>query len=254
MTNEELIREMSKLSPWHQSIQLNSELNTNHFKSDMPDRIMVSHRASAKFLSKVYKDDLSKKSIIDCGCNAGALLFEAAKIGIGRGVGFDARELWINQANFVKNNITLYNTDNLEFRVMNLYDLPNTIIGNFDITMYSGLFYHVEDPFLSLKILSERTNELMIVNTMYEGSHNQNTQKDCLYFKPEGTAEPLSGVNGVAWNPSGENLLIELLKRLGFVEFELMFKRAVEIVPGSNGRLSLAASKVSGLLKKVVKK
>lgn len=249
MNNEELIKQMDALKPWHQIAQITPDLSTEIYDGQYEGRKMVSHKSTGQFINNIYKENMINKTMLDCGCNAGSHLFESAKIGIKSGMGFDVRELWINQANWLKNNITIHKTSHLEFRTMNIYDIPKNDIGKFNITMCSGLLYHVEDPFLSLKIISDVTDELLILNTMYEAEHNQDTQKDCLYFKSESITHPLSGVNGVSWVPSGEKVIIEMLKPLGFVEFKLMFKRIIGETRINYGRLSVAASKIPNLLK-----
>lgn len=249
MNNEELIKQMDALKPWHQIVQITPDLSTEIYEGQYEGKKMVSHKSTGQFISNVYKENMINKTMLDCGCNAGSHLFESAKIGIKSGMGFDVRELWINQANWLKNNITIHRTDHLEFKIMNIYDIPKNNIGKFDVTMYSGLLYHVEEPFYSLKILSDVTNELLIVNTSFDKDHDQTTQKDCLYFKMEGIKSPLSGVHGVSWVPSGEKVIIEMLKPLGFVEFKLMFKRIIGETGRNYGRLSVAASKIPSLLK-----
>lgn len=247
MKEEQLIKQMDALKPWHQVVQITPDLSTAIYGNECVGRKMIFHmKHSAKFIKEVYKENMANKTLLDCGCNAGGHLFGAARIGIKRGLGFDVRDLWINQANWLKENITIHKTNHLDFKVMNIFDIPESNIGKFDITMYSGLLYHVEDPFLSLKILAEVTNELIIVNTMFEKTHDQDNDQDCLYFKSEGTKHPLSGVTGVSWVPSGENVITKMLEPLGFVEFHLMFKRVNE--DGGNGRLAVAASKIPGLL------
>jgi hypothetical protein len=247
VSNEELIKQMDALKPWHQIVRITPDLSTEIYDEQYTGRKMVSHKFTGQFVNNVYKENMINKTMLDCGCNAGAHLFGAANIGIKSGFGFDVRELWINQANWLKNNITIHRTDHLKFKVMNIYDIPKNNIGKFDITMYSGLFYHVEDPFLSLKILSDVTDELLIINTMFEETHDQDNGKDCMYFKNESIFHPLNGVHGVSWVPSGENVIVKMLEPLGFVEFYLMFKRVLD--KNSNGRLAIAASKVPNLLK-----
>jgi hypothetical protein len=248
---ETLIKQMEELKPWHQRVQVTPELNTDIFDRQYENRSMVNHRYSADFIYRVYKDSMLSKTMLDCGCNAGAHLYEAAKYGIKRGFGFDARESWINQAIWLKNNISIYNTDNIDFKVMNIYDVPKNNIGKYDVTMYSGLLYHVEDPFLSLKILSDVTNELLIVNTAFDKNHDQDVSKDCLYFKNESVVHPLSGVHGVSWVPSGERVIVNMLRPLGFKDFYLMFKR----VDGNKdtGRLAIAASKIPNAFERLVR-
>jgi SAM-dependent methyltransferase len=242
--------EMEMLKPWHQKVQISHDLNTDVFDGLYEGRSMVNHRHTADFISRVYRADIVEKSMLDCGCNAGAHLYEAARYGIKKGLGFDARQHWINQAEWLKNNISIFNTDNIEFIVSNIYDIPNKNIGKFDVSMYSGLFYHVEEPFLSLKILSDVTNELLIVNTMYEKEHDQGYSKDCLYLKLEDVQSPLSGTHGVSWCPSGENVIKRMLQTLGFKSFYLIFKRPNPT--GGNGRLGLAASKIEGMFDRLV--
>lgn len=248
LSREEMIAEMEELKPWHQRVQITEDLNTEIFDKQYNGRTMVNHRRhSSDFIYEVYKDQMLNKTMLDCGCNAGAHLYEAAKMGIKRGLGFDTRELWINQASWLKENISIHKTDHLEFKLMNIFDIPKNNIGKFDITMYSGLLYHVEEPFLSLKVLSDVTNELLIINTAYEEGHDQEKNKDCLYFKHEGVSDPLSGVHGVSWLPSGERVIMRMLRPLGFSEFYLMFKRNRTFNSEKVGRLAIAASKIPGM-------
>lgn len=251
-TREQMIQQMGSLKPWHQCVQVTEDLNTNIFDGEYNDRRMVWHyQHSSKFIYEVYGEDLINKTMLDCGCNAGGHLFGAAKKGIKQGFGFDARELWINQANWLKNNISIHKTNHLEFKVMNIFDIPKNDIGKFDITMYSGLFYHVEEPFLSLKVVADVTDELLIINTAYEASHNQETGKDCLYFKRESIVDPLSGIHGISWLPSGEKVIISMLRALQFKEFYLMFKRNREFGHERGGRLALAASKIPNMFENI---
>lgn len=232
--------DLDALGVFHQDIEINENLRTSELSDPYHwKKTYSNHSSIAKFLKTLYKESLKEKTMLSTACNAGAQLFECQKIGIKEGYGFDVRELWIKQANWLKQNITSYNTDNLFFRTHGFDEL--TADKTYDVSFFDGIFYHLANPFLHLSKVASITNEIITVNTAYDSSSDS---KPALIFKMEGKGidEGLTGIEGVSWLPNDERVIKLMLQDLGFIEFKLFFKNP------SHGRLCLIGSKKKGLL------
>lgn len=62
-----------------------------------------------------------------------------------------------------------------------------------------------------LRIAADHTSELLILST-----HITGTKGDGLVLSPESKTEVMSGVHGLAWVPSSEGVLREILQWCGF--------------------------------------
>lgn len=232
------------LGRFHHDIEISKNLRSSELSPPYhPSGNRPKHTYVAEIFKAIYGENLKNKSMLSVACNAGAQLFECQKIGILKGYGFDVRDLWINQANWLKQNITSYSTNNLEFKQHGLDALTFNEI--YDVSFFDGILYHLADPFLHLSNVAKITKDIITVNTMYDCSTD--SIKPALIFKREGKTyqEGLTGVEGVSWAPNGEKVIELLLRELGFIEFKLISK-----TEGTNGtgRLCLYGTKIKGLL------
>ena len=156
----------------------------------------------------LYGGDLAGRSLLDCGCNAGGLSFAAAKLGAGRIFAFDARQHWLDQAAFLARHLDI---PQVRLECLMLSDLPGLNLEPFDITMFAGLFYHLPDPVAGLKAAADLTRELIIVNTAVMPQ-----PYDGLVLNSESPTQVLSGVDGLAWLPTGPRVLARVLSWCGF--------------------------------------
>ena len=156
---EQLTRQIKELAPWHHDINLFDEFTTGRIFSPTgalkPNEnegvSLISPRVRyLKQLDQIYPDGMSGKSFLDCACNAGGYCFWSRERDVAHAVGFDVRDHWIQQAKFVQKHRTLFPTDRLEFHAMDLYDIPKHEFGSFDMTYFSGIFYHLPDPITGL--------------------------------------------------------------------------------------------------------
>lgn len=234
-----LIYDKEKLGNWHQNIQVTNKIKTGDLSEPYNGKSHVSQTYLADYLSELYGEKLNEKTVLDCACNAGGALFELQRVGINYGFGFDVRQTWIDQAEWLKENINIYSTQNLVFKCGG-FDLLTTH-QPYDISFFNGIFYHLTNPILELTRVANLTKDLIVVNTTYDPSCKET--KPCLVFKIEGKSleEGLTGVEGISWFPNGEGLIIEVLKSLGFTNHKVMFKNP-EV-----RRLCVVASKLSEL-------
>lgn len=235
----EPIYDKERLGNWHQDIRVTTTLKTGDLSEPYNGKSHVSQTYLADYLSELYGDSLKEKTVLDCACNAGGALFESQRVGINYGFGFDVRQTWIDQAEWLKENINIYSTQNLVFKCGG-FDLLTTH-QPYDISFFNGIFYHLTNPILELTKVANLTKDLIFVNTAYD--NNCKETRPCLTFKVEGKGieEGLTGVEGISWLPNGEQVIIETLKLLGFKNHRLLFKNP-EV-----RRLCVVASKLTSL-------
>ncbi len=236
---------IAELGPWHHNIELAPGFSTYPGIGD--GRRKRFHH----FMEQIWPNGLEGRSFVDAACNAGAYCFWAKEIGAGETFGFDVREHWINQADFVLENRER-DTDGMSFRAMDLYDLPSIGDRKFDISWFSGIFYHLPDPVTGLKLVADRTNEVLVLSTGTLTPGGVEPADGCLYSSREGVESPMSGVYYLNWYPSGPKVLTNILNWLGFEEVRLLTwikrVRKEDRPDDRNGRLSMVASRKKGML------
>lgn len=158
MPNDNIISaQIEQFSPWFHNIHLPGGEQTapNHPLGDFPS---FKWQQIAPHLPK----DLSGKTVLDIGCNAGFYSVECARRGA-KVTAIDVDKHYLKQAEWVMNRFGL-NTS-VDFQQMQVYDLAKTD-WHFDIVLFLGVFYHLRYPLLALDIISERVNDLMVFQTL----------------------------------------------------------------------------------------
>ena len=159
MRREEIEFGIRKLGPWFHCIELAEGLPT---KTESAIGEPVEHpRATWECVRPHLPEDLSGKSLLDVGCNAGFYCVEAKRRGAARVVGVDSQRHLVRQARFVGRALGL----DIEFAQMSVYDLDPRASGQFDVTLALGLVYHLKHLVLGLERLFHVTRELLILET-----------------------------------------------------------------------------------------
>ena len=159
--SREAIRErVQSLGDWFHNLNLNGvETAPNHFLGDYPS---VKWRGFAHAIPA----DLSGKSVLDVGCNAGFYALEMKKRGAARVLGVDSDERYLAQARFAAE---VAGAD-IEFRAMSVYELP-ALGERFDIVLFMGVLYHLRHPLLALDILHDQVVAgTLVFQSMLRGS------------------------------------------------------------------------------------
>jgi SAM-dependent methyltransferase len=132
-----------ELAPWYQNIDLGDGVTTKDLAGDRD--IFSGHDIPAPLWRLIARDlpDLSGRSVLDIGCNAGYMSFESKRLGAAYVLGIDsnlgAGTSFIEQAEFCREALGL----DVEFRVQSFFDLePET---PFDVVLFCGVLYHLED-------------------------------------------------------------------------------------------------------------
>ncbi|MBA3240715.1 MAG: DUF1698 domain-containing protein, partial [Acidobacteria bacterium] len=222
MTREEILSELERLQPWFHRIDLGGGLST---KTESVMGEPVDHPAGPwEVIGKCIPADLTGKTVLDVGCNAGFYAIEAKRRGAARVLGVDGQRQHVRQAVFVRGALGL----DIEYRRMNVYELNRRTVGQFDITLALGLVYHLKHLVLALENLYEVTRELLVVETaiMPPGRTPES------FTHPLGEAEmrlhPLAFVENPPeakeqvfnWFLPGTEALGALLRNAGFDEVE----------------------------------
>ncbi len=159
MTREEILAELKRLEPWFHRIDLGDGLYTKT-ESVMGEPVDHPH-GPWQTIQKLLPGDLSGKTLLDVGCNAGFYAFEARRRGATRVLGVDGQRQHVRQGLFVRKALGL----EVEFRRLNVYELGSRTVGQFDFTLALGLLYHLKHPILALEKLYEVTREILVIET-----------------------------------------------------------------------------------------
>lgn len=220
-TQAELRAEILRLGPWHYDVEIAPGVRTGApvppgtYPPELGTPTVIQVDFLAQLLAAVFPDGLAGRSMLDCACNAGGYLLSMVPHGAGRSFGFDVREHWIEQARFLARHLP---SENVQFAVRDLMSLPELGLEPFDITLFSGILYHLPDPIAGLRIAADHTRELLIVNTDAVPA-----AVDGLVLNRESKTEVMSGVHGLAWLPTSERVVQEMLAWCGFPHARLIF-------------------------------
>jgi tRNA (mo5U34)-methyltransferase len=151
---------INALGPWFHNLDLNGiQTAPDHFLGDYPN---VKFRRFATSLPS----DLTGRSVLDIGCNAGFYSIEMKRRGARRVVGIDSDERYLAQARFAAKVCDV----EIDFRQLSVYDLA-LLHETFDIVLFMGVLYHLRHPLLALDLIHEHvTADLMIFQSMQRGA------------------------------------------------------------------------------------
>ena len=163
IAREDALRaEVAALAPWFHNIDLGDGILTapDHFLGDYP---------SFKFarFADALPADLTGRSVLDIGCNAGFYSVEMKRRGAARVLGIDSDARYLAQARLAT--ATLGFRD-VEFRQLSVYDV-GALGERFDLVIFMGVLYHLRHPLLALDLIREHVaGDLMLFQTMQRGS------------------------------------------------------------------------------------
>lgn len=161
-----------ELGEWFQNMDLQGvQTAPDHFLGDYP---MVKWRR----FSRSLPIDLTGKTVLDVGCNAGFYSLEMKKRGAERVLGIDSDEDYLAQARFAAE---VCGAD-IEFVKMSVYDVAQ-LREKFDIVLFLGVLYHLRHPLLALDLLYEHAvRDLLVFQSMLRGSMKTETIRDDYKF------------------------------------------------------------------------
>jgi tRNA (mo5U34)-methyltransferase len=160
MSPTEIERRVHELGDWFQNLDLGGVRTApNHFLGDYPN---IKWRNFAHAIPA----DLSGKSVLDIGCNAGFYSLEMKRRGAARVVGIDSDETYLAQARFAAE----VTGAEIEFRKVDVYDVAK-LGERFDLVLFMGVLYHLRHPLLALDLLWEHVvADTLVFQSLMRGS------------------------------------------------------------------------------------
>jgi len=104
---------------------------------------------------------LAGKRILDIACNSGFWSIQCALMGADV-IGFDARPELIAEANLLKR---ITGADNVEFRVLDFWQMSPETIGTFNVVLNLGFLYHVPKPLEALEGTKMMSRKHILLDT-----------------------------------------------------------------------------------------
>ncbi len=158
---DQIRRRVEELGPWFHDLDLAGVRTApDHFLFDYP---------AGKFrrFAHVLPDDLTGKSVLDIGCNAGFYSFEMKRRGAGRVLGIDHDERYLAQARFAAE---VLGFDDVEFQAGEVWDV-GALGERFDLVIFMGVLYHLRHPLLALDLIREHVaGDLLLFQSLTAGS------------------------------------------------------------------------------------
>lgn len=160
LTREQIQQDVRSLGKWFHNINLNGIYTApEHFLGDYPSNKFMNFAGS-------IPGNLSGKSVLDIGCNAGFYSIEMKRRGAQKVIGIDSDEGYLSQARYASR---VLETD-IEFRNMSVYDVAE-FGEKFDLVIFMGVLYHLRHPLLALDLLYENVvGDLLLFQSIQRGS------------------------------------------------------------------------------------
>lgn len=152
-----MAQEIKRLAPWFHNLHLPSGHQTapDHPLGDFP-------RVKWWELSSALPDDLNGWRALDVGCNAGFYSFALARRGADV-LAIDNDEHYLRQARWAAEQFEL--ADEIRFERLEVYELARRP-QRFDLVLFLGVLYHLRHPLLALDLLAEKTERLLVLQTL----------------------------------------------------------------------------------------
>jgi len=156
----EIRRRIDELGPWFHNMELGGERTApDHFLGDYP------YLKWKKFADAIPQD-LSGKTVLDIGCNAGFYSIEMKRRNAARVLGIDFDEDYLAQARFAAEVAEA----EIEFRKLSVYDV-GALGEKFDVVLFMGVLYHLRHPLLALDLIREHVaRDTLVFQSMQRGS------------------------------------------------------------------------------------
>jgi tRNA (mo5U34)-methyltransferase len=164
MPTNRLREEVARLAPWFHNIDLGDGIQTapEHFLGDYP-------RFKFERFGPALPEDMTGKTVLDIGCNAGFYSVEMKRRGASRVLGIDSDERYLAQARLATEALGF---TGVEFAKLSVYDVAS-LGEKFDLVIFMGVLYHLRHPLLALDLIREHVaGDMMLFQTLQRGSDN----------------------------------------------------------------------------------
>ena len=158
------IAERAKDYFWHYPFQFGEhyiEADELHFRG-LKGRHYKRYLHIFPALLSLTGGSLDGRTVLDIGCNAGFWSIQAARAGARSVLGVDVSAKNVEQAELVRR---IVGEDRVEYRVLKADEVSRKDLGEFDLTLFLGVLYHLNKPVEALERLSDVTRRWAVVDT-----------------------------------------------------------------------------------------
>lgn len=182
LSREEIEQRVRGLGEWFHNLDLRGVRTApNHFLGDYP-------AINWRRISHALPEDLTGKTVLDVGCNAGFFAMEMKRRGASRVVAVDSDARYLAQGRFAAE----VNGLDIEFRQLDVYDV-GSLRERFDVVLFLGVLYHLRHPLLALDLLHEHVvKDLLVFQSMQRGSQQVERLEEDYPFEERAIFERLS--------------------------------------------------------------
>lgn len=159
-SSNEIQHRIAQLAPWFHNMDLGG-INTapHHFLGDYP-------RVKWQRFAHAIPQDLSGRTVLDIGCNAGFYALEMKRRGADRVVAIDSDPRYLAQARLASELTGL----EIELHCMSVYEVAR-LGERFDVVIFMGVLYHLRHPLLALDLVREHVvRDVLVFQSMLRGS------------------------------------------------------------------------------------
>jgi tRNA (mo5U34)-methyltransferase len=154
-----LRQQIAALGPWFHNLVLDGIATApDHFLGDYP---------AQKFqrFADALPADLTGKSVLDVGCNAGFYAFEMKRRGAEHVVAIDSDPRYLAQARLAADVLG----HDIELHQLDVYRVSE-LRARFDLVIFMGVLYHLRHPLLALDLLHDHVvNDRLLFQSMLRG-------------------------------------------------------------------------------------
>jgi tRNA (mo5U34)-methyltransferase len=162
VTRRDLEARIRALGPWFHNLELAGiPTAPEHFLGDYP------RQKFSRFASGL--PDVTGKSVLDIGCNAGFYTFEMLRRGAARVVAIDSDARYLAQAALAAEVQGIALGHELELRELDVYDVT-TLGEHFDLVLFMGVLYHLRHPLLALERVRDVAGDHLVFQSLLRGA------------------------------------------------------------------------------------
>jgi len=219
---------LDAMGPWFYRFEFDNQAHTDSFADENALEIHASRvKCIFPFLDRYFEGCWHEISCLDIACHEGWFTFQIAQRGARLVKGIDIRPERIERAHFIKEAGAFANT---RFEVRDLFELDPSEDGVHDLTLFLGIFYHLEDPVRGFRAVRALTRNVCIIEgqvarskenitTAWGNRREIRSGPGCAVIDADPQHSPVS--TGVSLVPSLEALQ-KIIRAAGFRRQELV--------------------------------
>ena len=202
MTAADVQQRVKELGPWFYEFDLGEYGRTT---SQLPPEVLPIHATRLAMVERVvdehFRGRLDRVRCLDVGCHEGFYSVAMARKGLREVRGIDVRAASLAKARFVAEALRF---SNIVFEERNVENLAGET-EPYELCLFLGILYHLENPVLALRNVSRVTREVCIVETQVvdevEGSAEWGA---CAWTRPYHGILALIDESGEFYNENAE--------------------------------------------------